>query len=294
MNYSVSKLLLGFLVISGCISHENSGMFPQNPSPMSESIRSHDRVSAEECKGERYSRELDGKMVQLYIPETACADTGTDLIIHFHGSQEVTEYAVCNSSRIMLTVNGASGSSTYENLFSSGDRFTALLDFAYQETGAEVFRSITLSGWSAGYGAVRALLSRYPDLIDGVILLDGLHTSYIPEHRTLYQGGKLDSSGIAPFLHFAQQAIQGKKSMLITHSEVFPGTYASTTECTDYLVRSLGLQRKPVLCYGAVGMQQVGEVSSGNLLILSYAGNSAPDHVDHLHALNYFLKKLKL
>ena len=85
--------------------------------------------------------------------------------------------------------------------------------------------------------------------------------------------------------------MNGEKKMLITHSSVFPGTFASTTECTEYLLKNLDLIRKPVLRYGAVGMQQVGETTSGNLLILSYAGNSAPDHVDHLHALRYFLER---
>ena len=86
--------------------------------------------------------------------------------------------------------------------------------------------------------------------------------------------------------------MHGEKQMIITHSSVFPGTFASTTECTNYLIKSLGLKRSTALRYGALGMQQVGEVKSGNMLILSYAGNSAPDHVDHLHAFRYFLEKL--
>jgi hypothetical protein len=39
-------------------------------------------------------------------------------------------------------------------------------------------------------------------------------------------------------------------------------------------------------------MQQVSRASSGALAVLSFAGNSAPDHVDHLHALPWFLEAM--
>ena len=129
-------------------------------------------------------------------------------------------------------------------------------------------------------------------LYRNIILLDGIHASYIPEKQVLYKGGKIDSLQLNPFLEFAQKAINGEKRMLITHSSIFPGTYASTTESTDYLIRKLGLERKPILIQGPVGMQQVGETISGKLTILSYAGNTAPDHIDHLHGLYYFLAKI--
>jgi hypothetical protein len=39
-------------------------------------------------------------------------------------------------------------------------------------------------------------------------------------------------------------------------------------------------------------MQQISEVRKGNLAILGYAGNSAPDHIDHLHGMPEFLTML--
>ncbi|MEQ9287353.1 MAG: hypothetical protein RIG77_10620 [Cyclobacteriaceae bacterium] len=63
----------------------------------------------------------------------------------------------------------------------------------------------------------------------------------------------------------------------------------STTECADYLIRELGLKRNPVLRQGPNGMQQVGETTQGRLHILAFAGNTAPDHVDHLHGLSFFI-----
>lgn len=73
--------------------------------------------------------------------------------------------------------------------------------------------------------------------------------------------------------------------MVLTHSEIFPGTFASTTEVADHLVTGVGLRRRAVLRWGPMGMQQISEARAGRLQILGYAGNSAPDHLDQLHAL---------
>ena len=80
--------------------------------------------------------------------------------------------------------------------------------------------------------------------------------------------------------------------MIVTHSEVFPGTYASTTETADFLLRQLGLARRTVLRWGPMGMQQTSEVRRGRFRLLGYAGNSAPDHVDQFHALPDLLRRL--
>lgn len=66
--------------------------------------------------------------------------------------------------------------------------------------------------------------------VDAVLLLDGLHTDYITSGKTLHQGGKLNADKLNPFLQFANAAMKDEKKMLITHSSLFPGTYASTTE----------------------------------------------------------------
>ena len=42
--------------------------------------------------------------------------------------------------------------------------------------------------------------------------------------------------------------------------------------------------------WGPRGMQQLSEVRAGNLVILGFAGNSAPDHIDQFHAMPEFLQ----
>jgi hypothetical protein len=41
-----------------------------------------------------------------------------------------------------------------------------------------------------------------------------------------------------------------------------------------------------------MGLQQLSEARSGKFLLIGYAGNSAPDHVDQLHALPTLLTKV--
>ncbi|HEX9652428.1 MAG TPA: hypothetical protein VGA99_01850, partial [bacterium] len=76
------------------------------------------------------------------------------------------------------------------------------------------------------------------------------------------------------------------------HSEIFPGTFASTTETADYLLQANDLSRTAVLRWGVLGMQQLSEARKGNFVVLGFAGNTAPDHVDHFHALFEFIKYL--
>ena len=84
-----------------------------------------------------------------------------------------------------------------------------------------------------------------------------------------------------------------EKQFLITHSEIFPGTFVSTTEATDFVLQNLGMRREAVLRWGPLGMQQLSAARQHHFAVLGFAGNTAPDHVDHFHALDYFLNKLK-
>jgi hypothetical protein len=123
--------------------------------------------------------------------------------------------------------------------------------------------------------------------VERVLLIDGLHTGYVDGRPGT--GPALDSSletaGLEVFLRFARDAVAGRRRMIVTHSEIFPGTYASTTETADWLLAQLGVTRKAVLRWGPMGTQQLSEARAGRFWLIGYAGNSAPDHVDQLHAL---------
>jgi hypothetical protein len=128
--------------------------------------------------------------------------------------------------------------------------------------------------------------------VDAVLLLDGMHTSYVPERRPMADGGTIDTTNLVAFAAFARAAMRGEKRFLVAHSEIFPGTFASTTETADWLLGVLGLRRTPVLAWGPRGMQQLSEARTGDFTLLGFAGNSAPDHIDQFHAMPELLARL--
>jgi hypothetical protein len=273
----------------------------QNPSPMVERTRAHERIANLEVPGARLS--LDGVLprpVHIFVPAGVAPSAGTTLLIHFHGAAYIAEHAAAAAERgyIVAVVNAGAGSSAYERLFADPAVFDSLLaGIGYtvqRDPRAQTFGRVVVSAFSAGHGAVRALLRvpRHFERIDGALLLDGIHAGYVPDGTVLFEGGSLDSAALEPYTRLARAAIRGEKAILITHSAVFPGTFASTTETTDYLMDSVQLERTAVLQWGPVGMQQLSEVRTGRLLVMGFAGNSAPDHMDHLHGMRSFLALL--
>jgi hypothetical protein len=274
----------------------------QNPSPMVEHTRAHERVSERVLPGASLIVEgvLPGP-VRVFVPEGPGRNSPYRLLLHFHGARHVAEHAVAEAADdlVLALVHLGAGSGVYERAFSDPAAFGRLLEAIRQrlegELGLGGVASVRLSAFSAGYGAIRAILRHPPHFasIDAVLLLDGLHTAYDPPRTVVAEGGSLDTEALGPFVRFAEAAARGEKRFLITHSEIFPGTFASTTEATDHLIHALGLKRTAVLEWGPVGMQQLSTVERGGLRILGFAGNSAPDHVDHLHGMSHFLRLLQ-
>lgn len=277
----------------------------QNPSPMVETARKHERISPAPPPGISFRIDsLLSRSVEVFIPERR-STAGTDqrtLLVHLYSAAFVPRRAVADADKpyVLALVNMGGGSSAYERPFADTTAWPRLLQRVRDETASRTagkvrIGRIAVSAFSAGYGGVRALLSnaRSAAEIDAIILLDGLHTSYIPERKVLSDGGVLDTAKLAPFLRYARRAVATETRLVITHSEIFPGTFASTTETTDWLISALGLKRTPVLAWGPGGMQQISEVRAGGLSILGYAGNAGPDHIDHLHGLPRFLELIQ-
>jgi hypothetical protein len=263
----------------------------QNPSPMVEHTRPHPRLTEEAPAGQREALELGTLFVPKGVKKKA------RLVIHFHGGALIPEVAAARlGGTAVISMQLGSGSGAYAKPFADPQLFARIVAEA-EATSHLTFSPIILTSWSAGYGAVRAIL-RVPKnyaRVDRVLLMDGMHASYVgdvpgtgPDQESV-----LVPEDLQTFLDFARDAVAGRKRMIVTHSEIFPGTYASTTETTDWLVAVLGLKLKAVLKWGPVGLQQLSEARSGQFRLLGYAGNSAPDHVDELQALPDFLKWLK-
>jgi len=288
-------LCFALVLMLGCSipKKEIASQVRQVPSPMQDHIREHARLKNEEPPGTKILLEnILSKPVTVYLPPAAEGIRELDLLIHFHGTPFVAMQAVHNLKRpiALAVVQQGSGSSVYAAPFVDVEVYPRLLKTIQDELGVDQIGKVYFSSFSAGYGAVRELLKVHENRIDGVVLLDGLHTDYLPDATPLAQGGQLNAEKMKGFLAFAQKAVNGEKKMLITHSEIFPGTYASTTETADWLITELGLKRNPILEWGPMGMQQVSETQKGNFEVKAFVGNTAPDHVDHLHGLEDFIE----
>lgn len=274
----------------------------QNPSPMAESTRAHERLVRARLDGAtRTFAGPAGKPVELFIPTAARRRDVFDLVIHFHGEAWLPEQAVASLGNhpVAAVLNLGSGSGVYDRSFADPVVFDTLLANIVREVSTVTGRTarvgtVTLVGFSAGHGSVRAILRepRHFARVSAVLLLDGMHTSYVPEGKVLALGGTVDTTNLAAFANFARAAIRGEKRFMVTHSEIFPGTFVSTTETADWLINAVGLHRAPVLKWGPRGLQQLSEVHRGRFTVLGYAGNSAPDHIDQLHAMPEQLKRL--
>lgn len=272
----------------------------QNPSPMQEQTRRHERIPGGPSDGTSfYISDILPKPVSVFVAPSLGASKEFGLLVHFHGAAFVVNTAVSRLDQPMVgvSVNLGAGSSVYERPFLDESVFPALLavvgdSLVARGVSNRVPNRVFLSAFSAGYGAVRAILRHDSEKVAGVLLLDGFHTDYVPDGLVLFEGGTLGTEKLTPFVDFARLAVDGSKRMVITHSEIFPGTFASTTEATDYLIEQLGLTREPVVDWGPGGMQLLSRTREGGLTILGFAGNTAPDHVDHLHGLPEFLRIL--
>jgi len=264
---------------------------PQNPSPMVEHTRPHQRL--EKPAGDLPGRHEKLSVGTLFVPAKLAKHKHLPLFVHFHGGDWIPELAAAKLGMAVISIQTGSGSGVYAKQFSDCQLFGGILREASEKAGI-AFDSITLTSWSAGHGAIREILAvpDYYQRVQKVLLIDGLHTGYVGNKPGPLESN-LEADHLEIFLRFAQDAANGGKTMLITHSEIFPGTFASTTETADWLLAELNLNRRPVNRSGPMGTQQLSEAGKGHLRLIGYAGNSAPDHVDQLHSLSVFLRWMK-
>lgn len=282
-------ILIVVLFLDGCSS-----------SPITENLKKHERILKKSFAGDTlFVNDFFEKPIEIYIPKNFNSQKNFNLLIHFHGASYVPKAAVesVNENIVLAVVNLGIGSSVYEKPFLDAITFPQMIGRIYFEllnnySELKKTEKIILTSFSAGYGAVRRILQHHTNLIDGVILMDGMHTDYIPDGVELSQGGQLNTEKLDLYLPLAKLAMEKKKSFIISHSDIYPEKYASNRETADYLIEKLKLHRAEKDDYNLIGMHQTSETNSGNFVILGFDGNTAKDHVDHFHALSVFLCKL--
>lgn len=217
------------------------------------------------------------------------ADGGFDVVFHFHGREPIRKEWVravneAHGDAVLVAVDIGIASEAYRETFRDGRTFGQMLLAVEQELQKRSGRrnafaqNITLSAWSAGYGAVAELLSQ-PTAharVGSVVLLDGLHAGFDP--------AGLDAQKLAPFVHFAQQAAEGQRLMFVSHSSIRTPGYASTTQTARYLAWKVGGKPKDVspANQDPMGLERYSAFSKGNFHVRGFRGSGASDHCAHL------------
>ncbi len=273
-----------FLLVGAALAQQS-----QNPSPMVEHSRTHPRLKEQTAPGRREKMELG----ELFLPPGVRAGRRSTVLFFFHGGTWLPELAGARNQTAVVAVQAGSGSGSYSRLFEDPKKFTELLSEAEHKAHFR-FARVLLGGWSAGCGAVRQILQDPAAYrrVNGALMIDGIHTDY-EEGKPGPLDSKIGTGNLEVWLRLGRDAMAGRKRMIVTHSEIFPGTFASTTETADYLAEHLKLRVRPVMKWGPMGTQEISVATAGRFLMIGFAGNSAPDHVDQLHSLPVFLKWLK-
>lgn len=216
-----------------------------------------------------------------------------DVLFHFHGHEAARkEWVQAINGIVLVGIDLGNGSGPYSAAFNAPAVFERLLASVERGVAKHFRRSkvtarhIGLSAWSAGYGAVQEILNSPfgKRRVDTVILLDALHTGYLPGNP----GVKiLNHQQIQSFIDFAKLAVQKQRLMFVSHSSIIPPGYASTTETANLLVRAIGgrpTRTKP-RSGDPMGLELVQRFSHGNFHVRGFSGNDKMDHCAHFGLL---------
>ena len=161
---------------------------------MAEATRAHERLEKKELGGTaRTFTGPAGKPVEILVPDETRKRRHVRPVIHFHGAAWLPQQAAAATRQHPVTavLNLGAGSGVYDGPFAIRSAFDSLLAGIVREVSAATLRpmqigQLTLVGFSAGHGAIRAILldPRNFATVDAVLLLDGMHTSYIPEGKS--------------------------------------------------------------------------------------------------------------
>lgn len=238
----------------------------------------------------------------LFVP--GCLPRGeenVDLVVHFHGAPQVVEreFAAARLRAVLVTVNYRGLSRAYEKPFSDPALFDTLLDETIAElkkrklvSSAAEWRRVCVSSFSAGFGAVRALLKvpAYFERIDALYLADALYAGYIEQHGQRV----VNPDNMKDFRRFAAEAATGRKTMIVTHSYLEPGKYAGTHETADDLIAFVGAQRREVDEPGPASMRIIARADQGDFHVYGCAGTTGQDHLEHLRNMRFWFPLLPI
>jgi hypothetical protein len=235
---------------------------------------------------------------QLFIPEGFRPEADSvPLTLHLHGAYWAAEknQVLSKQPGVLVTVVLPGLSAVYHERFKDPQTFRRILDEATARLREKLghpqleIGEVAVTSFSAGFGGVRQMLQDPPtfDRVSTLVMADSLYAGFIgdPTKR------EVDPTNMEAFVRFAREAVAGKRRFVVTHTQLFTPTYASTVDTADYLLKALGGERKPVERDWGGGLTEIGEWGKGKFLLYSFKGETGPEHMLHLHNLWQFLLK---
>jgi hypothetical protein len=242
----------------------------------------------------------------LFVPPNfESVDGHFDLLIHYHGNVQLIEDSVVAAklNALVLIINLGDGSGRYSEPLRNPRAFDTLLD-GIEDRAAELglkaprIRRLALSAWSAGYGAVYFILNSRSrlDRIDAVLLMDGMHGSFVAGSNT-----QVHPISLEPFVRFGRRAMANEKLMVVTHSAIQTVGYPDSTRSASALLVTLGVARQAVDPVQASPpevelpvakksfptgeyrtLRVITEAHRGDLHVYGCSGGGKGDHIAHL------------
>lgn len=235
----------------------------------------------------------------LFIPQDfkSDADGKFDLTLHLHGAPGTVENNFVKARRagVLANVTLPGLSAVYTERFKDTNTFWRILaeTEAQLKTGdtAPRVRRVTVTSFSAGFGGVRELLkdTNIFARIDAIVMADSIYAGFTGDAAER----KVNPANMEGFLKFAREAVDGRKQLLISHTQLHTPGYASTVETADYLIAQLGGKREAAADCFPGGLKLISKFQKGECAILGFVGDTGEHHMQHLRQLAVFLERLK-
>ena len=227
-------------------------------------------------------------LAQLFVPEGFAVPEGgaVPLAVHFQGGVTIAEENFVRSGHggVLIASTLSGRSSSFSRPYRDREAFAALLTRAAEHLStperAVRFEPITVTFFSAGYGAVRELLkdSEHFDRIDALVSADSIYADVVSDSVRA-----ADAAQMTDFMRFAQAAARGEKTFVVAHGQT-PTPYASTAECADLLLAAVAGQRLPTGRHPERGVPIAAEYHVQGFHLYTFAeGRGGDDEAKRIH-----------
>jgi hypothetical protein len=236
-----------------------------------------------------YSSWVHLPLGKMLIPDKGghTPDMGYDVLLHFNGAESVRRLLVQVSKGLVLVLVDKANGGAYARAVASKDIVPVLkksIERALRKHSGDDrahIRHFAISAWSAGTIAIDKILSRNPEGVDAVVIMDGLHGAWRQHAPREQKSASLDARFVAPEIELAKRAQRGETLFVLTHSHINPGLYPSTYATAGLILDELGLKPVPV-DPGSDAYGQTSTVDVNGLHVWGYRGNDVKAHCTQL------------